>query len=141
LNIVFDLLKLLLMPLELYLKVLSWRITWDDIPRTYASWIALFGYGIVVGIMRYPITSALSMTLSVAICLFLFRKPGILMILAVGSTNFLVTFCTLALSRFGFVYVDYWLPFTLIEFLCFLRLYYLYLKFRHSDSGKNDIFA
>jgi hypothetical protein len=95
LNSVFDLIKLLLMPLELYLKVLSWRITWADIPRTYASWIVLFCYGIMAGIIRYalveglpPITSALSMTLSMAICLFLFRKPGILLILAVGSANF-----------------------------------------------------
>jgi hypothetical protein len=140
LKTILDLLKLLLMPLELYLKVLSWRITWDDIPRTYNSWIALFCYGIVVGIMRYPITSALSMTLSVAFCLFLFRKPGILLILAVGSADFLVAFCTLALSRFGFVYADNWLLFMLIEFLCFVRLYYLYLKFRHT-CPKGDIFA
>jgi hypothetical protein len=140
LKTILDLLKLLLMPLELYLKVLSWRITWDEIPRTYASWIVLFGYGIMVGIMCYPITSALYMTLSVAVCLFLFRKPGILMIVAVGSADFLVAFCTLALSRFGFVYVDYWLLFTLIEFLCFVRLYYLYLKFRHT-CAKGDIFA
>jgi hypothetical protein len=147
LNIVFDLLKLSLMPLALYLKVLSWRITWDDIPRTYASWIVLFGYGIAVGVLRYawveglsPITSALSMTLSVAFCLFLFRKPGILLILAVGSADFLVAFCTLALSRFGFVYADNWLLFMLIEFLCFVRLYYLYLKFRHT-CPKGDIFA
>ncbi len=146
-NSVFDLIKLLLMPLELYLKVLSWRITWDDIPRTYASWIVLFGYGVAMGGLRYAwveglpaITSALSMALSVAFCLLLFRKPGILLILAVGSADFLVAFCTLALSRFGFVYVDHWLLFTLIEILCFIRLYYLYLKFRHT-CPKGDIFA
>jgi hypothetical protein len=147
LNIVFDLLKLLLMPLDLYLKVLSWRITWDDVPRTYDSWIVLFCYGIGVGILRYAwvdglslIATALSMTLSVAFCLLLFRKPGILLILVVGSANFLVAFCTLALSRFGFVYADYWLLFTLIEILCFVRFYYLYLKFRHT-CPKGDIFA
>jgi hypothetical protein len=148
LKIVFDLLKLLLMPFALYIKVLSWRITWDDVPRTYASWIVLFCYGIGVGILRYAlvdglwfIASALSMTLSVAFCLLLFRKPGILLILAVGSADFLLAFCTLALSRFGFVYADYWLLFTLIEILCFVRLYYLYLNFRPSDSGRSDIFA
>ncbi|WAK04294.1 hypothetical protein [Methylobacter sp. YRD-M1] len=50
---ILDLLKLSLKPLELYLKVLSWRITWADIPRTYASWIVLFGYGIAMGSLRY----------------------------------------------------------------------------------------
>jgi hypothetical protein len=143
LNIVFDLLKLSLMPLALYLKVLSWRITWDDIPRTYASWIVLFGYGIAMGGLRYawveglsPFALAFSMTLSVAFC----GKPGILLILAAGSVEFLGVFCILALSRFGFVYVDYFLLFALIEFLCFVRLYYLYLKFRHT-CPKGDIFA
>ncbi|WAK04295.1 hypothetical protein [Methylobacter sp. YRD-M1] len=79
---------------------------------------------------------ALSVALSVAVC----GKPGILLILAAGSVEFMGILCILALSRFGFVYVDYWLLFALIEFLCFVRLYYLYLKFRHT-CPKGDIFA
>jgi hypothetical protein len=143
LKTILDLLKLSLKPFALYVKVLSWRITWDDIPRTYASWIVLFGYGIAMGGLRYawveglsPIALAFSMILSAVFC----GKPGILLILAAGSVEFLGVFCILALSRFGFVYVDDWLLFALIEFLCFVRLYYLYLKFRHT-CPKGDIFA
>lgn len=129
-SFIIALIRLLTTPIILYTKLLTFQIAWSDIPRTYPSWIVLFLYGLILGVIRYTILDGLLLPSSVLMVLLLslsfsvlvFGRAGILQILAVGSVDFLCVVSTLSLSRFGFVYSDYWLAITVFEMFCFLVL-------------------
>ena len=148
-SLIIDLTRLLTTPFVLYLKLLTFKIAWIDIPRTYPSWIILFLYWLILGVFRYtfldgmllPTSVLLVLLLSLAFSVLVFGRAGILQILAVGSVDFLCVVSTLLFSRFGFVYSDYWLAITIFEIFCFLRLYHLFLRFRRSEAKDVDIFV
>lgn len=143
-----SLFRLITTPLVLYLRLLTFTISWEDIPRTYSSWIVLFLFSFFFAVCRYsildhiltPFPVFIILTGSLFFSLLVFDRGGFLQILSMGAVDFAVVALSLLFSRLGFNSLDHLISIYFLYIFCFLRLYRLFLCHRILGAKKVDIF-